>query len=269
MNPRRALTALGVGVLLCVIAPPPAFAHAAYESSDPANGSSVSSPPSRVMATFTEPVVEGSRLDVYDPCGDKVDNGDSLVAGDQITISMSADKQGEYTVSFDVVSAVDSHNTKGEFSFTSSGGALCAGEVQEEEPEAPSSRSQGGGGSGGGESGSQPGPGTVVSESTGSDPSAGTGASTSGAGGGGDGRQGTRLASDQGDDKPSFTARNRPRARVPNIQPIAASAEEQQSDILDGVPLSSFAMGLVLAAVIGAAGGKIYAGIMGWTRSAN
>lgn len=266
MNLRHALTALGVGILLSIVSTPAALAHAAYESSDPANGSSVSSPPSRVTATFTEPVVDGSRLDVYDPCGDKVDNGDSLVAGDQITISMSADKQGRYTVTFDVVSAVDSHNTKGEFGFTSSGGAPCAGAVQEEE-EAPSEQSQGGGGGGGGGgAGTQPDSGSGVSESTDSDASAGSEAGRSGAGGREEAKEGNRQASNRSADKPSFAARNRPRARVPNIQPIAASAEGQQPNILDGIPLGTFAIGLVLAAVIGAAGGKIYAGIMGWTR---
>lgn len=264
MNLSRAWIGLGVALLLSVLSAPAAQAHAAYESSDPDNGSTVSSPPSRVIANFTEPLNKESRLAIYDPCGDKVDNGDSLVAGDQITITMSGDKQGRYTVTFDVVSSVDGHPTNGDFGFTSSGGAPCAGAVREKEEEAPSEKSQGGGGGGG--AGIQPDSGSGVSESTGSDSSAGSEAGRSGAGGREEAKEGNRQASNRDADKPSFAARNRPRARVPNIQPVAASAEGQQPNILEGIPRGTFAIGLVLAAVIGAAGGKIYAGIMGWTR---
>lgn len=259
----RAWTGLGAALLLCIISAPAAQAHAAYESSDPDNGSTVSSPPSRVIANFTERLVEGSRLDVYDPCGDKVDNGDSLVVGDQITVSMSGDKQGRYTVRFDVVSAVDSHPTNGAFAFTSSGGAACASAAEEQE-EGPSQQPQNGSGGGGGQGGA-----------TGDDPAA----SSSGSSGGSEvsGRSGSRerggekgsndqASSTRTDAKRSAAARLRQRARVPNIQPTAASGEAQPGSALDGIPRGTFGVGLFLATLIGAAGGKIYAGIMGWTR---
>ena len=52
------------------------------------------------------------------------------------------------------------------------------------------------------------------------------------------------------------------RARVPNL--LAASDQEQEpKPVWDGIELDSFLTGLLLAAIIGAAGGKIYAGIMG------
>lgn len=55
--------AVSVAILLLTVSAPVAQAHAAYESSDPADGATVSSPPSRVTADFTEPLVaRGSRL---------------------------------------------------------------------------------------------------------------------------------------------------------------------------------------------------------------
>src|SRR5687768_5482312 len=122
----RRLLGLSVVALSIAAFSVPAFAHAAYESSDPADGSTVSSPPSRVIADFTERLQPAtSRLSVYDPCGAQVDNGDSLIANDRITVSMSANKQGTYVVRFQAHSDVDGHVTTGEFSFTSSGGSPC------------------------------------------------------------------------------------------------------------------------------------------------
>lgn len=263
MNVSRACIGFGIGLLLSVLSAPAVQAHAAYESSDPDNGSTVSSPPSRVIANFTEPLVKESRLEVYDPCGDKVDNGDSLVAGDQITISMSGDKQGRYTVTFDVVSSVDGHPTNGDFAFTSSGGAPCAGAVQQEE-EGPSQQPQNdsGGGRGGQRSGSS---GDSTGSSSGSSDTSRGSASETRDRGRGNANKGN-VSSTRSDGRAGAAARHRQKARVPNIQPVAASAEAERQSALAGIPRATFAVGLVLAALIGAAGGKIYAGIMGWTR---
>lgn len=264
MKLSRASIGVGVAFLLSLLFAPAAQAHAAYESSEPDNGSTVSSPPSQVIANFTEPLVEGSRLDVYDPCGDKVDNGDSIVAGDQITVLMSADKQGRYTVRFDVVSAVDSHPTNGDFSFTSSGGAPCAGAAGGEE-QGPSQQPQSGSGGGGGGGGTSSSDGSATSSSGSSE---GSEASSSQARRAGSKKQSSeQISSAAGGGKRGAAALHRQRARVPNIQPLAASGAAEPGSVLTGIPGATFAMGLVLAALIGAAGGKIYAGIMGWTRS--
>lgn len=260
MNLPRGAALFAVGLVVHLLGAPAAYAHAAYESSDPDDGATVSSPPSRVIANFTEPLIRGSRLDVYDPCGDKVDNGDSLVAGDQITVSMSADKQGRYTVTFNVVSAVDGHPTTGDFSFTSSGGAPC-GESDQEGNEGPTEQpnNQSGGGSQGSST-------SNASSSSGSGSSGGSGASMSGAAKRRQAKARDGQASGGRSGRPGFAARNRPRARVPNIQPAAASSEAQQPSVFEGIPRGTFGVGLLLAAIIGVAGGKMYAGIMGWTR---
>jgi hypothetical protein len=253
----RGAAALGIGLLLSLFVVPSAYAHAAYESSDPANESTVSSPPSRVTAEFTEPVVDDSRLEVFDPCGEQVDNGDSLVAADRITVSMSADKQGTYRVHFSVVSSVDGHPTSGDFIFTSSGGAPCPAEEPAEEEE-PS-----GGGSGGGNEGaggnSEPGSGSAGE--TGGDQT-GTGSARRA-----DGRRAIQRSS--GDNRGPRSVEDRVKAsRVEREPGDVASAPTAISmsgvaGIWEGIDLSQFLIALLVAAVIGAAGGFVYAGIMG------
>lgn len=257
MRKRRIGCAVGLVLLVSIVQPGAALAHAAYKSSDPANGSTVSSPPSRVTAEFTERLTQGSRLTVYDPCGAQVDHGDSLVAGTHITISMSADKRGLYTVHFDVVSAVDSHPTNGKFSFTSSGGGQCAGAAGEQKTGSSEQPKDAGGAS-------QTNANNDDASSSGSGSSASSGDPTS-SGGGSDGNTRRRIVSKDRSDGGRMP-RHRQGARVPNIQGVAASAEGQEPSVLDGIPARAFAIALLLAALIGAAGGKIYAGIMGWTR---
>lgn len=216
-----------------------------------------------MIADFTEPLVEGSNLVVYDPCGQQVDNGDSLVASDRITVTMSGEHEGVYTVNFDVVSAVDSHPTNGSFSF-SSGGQPCPGdEPVAQEPEQPS-----GGGSNAGNGGGAGNDSTSSSESGGGGSSASRPSSQAP-------NAGAPRSRDGGQKGDAVTTRrpgqNRPgqedpSAVVPNLNPASASGltEEAAPSVWDGIPMGFFFVGLALSTVIGAAGGKIYAGIMGW-----
>lgn len=251
----RGAAFLTLGLLLSVLVPTPAYAHAAYESSDPANGATVSSPPSRVTAEFTEPVVDNSTLEVYDPCGTRVDNGDSLVAADRITVSMSADKAGRYRVHFSVVSSVDGHPTSGDFGFTSSGGSPCPGEDPAEED--TSEGGNGDPGNGGAGDRSEPGNGSSGNGLQGS--------ATSGSGSG-------RAEADQRIDESAarngsardgrVTEASNDNAQGAESAPIAISFSDITS-IWDGIPIGDFMIALVVAALIGAAGGQIYAGILG------
>ena len=137
--PKRTTIATGLIVLLLGALAAPASAHAAYKESSPADGSTVSAPPTEVWAEFTEPPEssEASRLEVYDPCGARVDSGGTQASGYRMTTAMTADKQGEYTVLFQVVSALDGHPTKGQFTFTSTSGEPCPGSEEEPEPSEP------------------------------------------------------------------------------------------------------------------------------------
>ena len=228
----------------------PAHAHAAYEGSDPADGSTVSSPPSRITADFTERLVDGSRLSVYDPCGDQVDGGDSLVVNDRLTVSMSADKQGTYRVHFAVVSSIDGHPTNGDFTFTSSGGDPC----QSEE-------------SGGGDTDS----GNGGDSSTGSSGGRGSTGSTS-SGGGSTGRS-TRgpshaptndsTRSEKGTHSGGTRNHGLPRSREQgpgrsNRRTLALEEESQDPSALDGLELVPFLMTMGVAVVIGATAGRVY-----------
>ncbi|HEV3473139.1 MAG TPA: copper resistance protein CopC, partial [Actinomycetota bacterium] len=92
MDLRRGIV---VASLLVSLVPGAAYAHAAYKDSDPKDEASVSSPPSSVWAEYTEPVQEGY-LNIYDPCGARVDDGNTQVTGYRMTVGMSADRAGTY-----------------------------------------------------------------------------------------------------------------------------------------------------------------------------
>lgn len=255
----QALSAFAFALLIPAALGTPALAHAAYESSDPPDGGTVSSPPSRVTAEFTEPMVDGSYLTVTDPCGVQVDNRDSLVAADRLTVSMSADKQGTYTVRFDVVSSVDGHGTTGSFSFTSSGGAPCAA------PDEPSGDEQGSGGDEGKPNG---GAATNDTSSTGGDTRGGSNNARVDTA-----RREEQRARDEqraAGERQSASSRDRENALAAGsarneAQQVAAPVDDIRN-IWRGIPIGPLLFALAIAAAIGAAGGNIYAGIMGWTK---
>lgn len=57
-----------------------------------------------------------------------------------------------------------------------------------------------------------------------------------------------------------------PSAVVPNLNPAVASGPSDATapSVWEGIPMGAFFVALGLSMVVGAAGGKIYAGIMGW-----
>ncbi|MBA2725471.1 MAG: copper resistance protein CopC, partial [Actinobacteria bacterium] len=87
----------GALLVLLVLPTSPAFAHAAYKESSPADKSTVSSPPTEVWAEFTEPPAQSSQLEIYDPCGERVDSGSASILAYRMTTTMSSDRQGTYT----------------------------------------------------------------------------------------------------------------------------------------------------------------------------
>ncbi len=257
MTARRALVTALFAAVVVAAAASPAGAHAAYKDSNPADGETVGSPPSQVTAEFTEPLTDSSYLQVYDPCGDRVDSGDTIVSGYDMSVSMSGDKAGEYTVEFAAQSALDSHVTSGSFSFTSSGGPAC-----EAQPTQPPSTGGGGGGGGGGSTG---GGGGGSPESAGS----GAGGGTSGVPGGSGGATGP-AGSAGGKQDPSGKGGARGGSRRPSggapevdgpvsFQNAGDRAPEQSPWDL---PVGGVLMAFALCVMIGAAGGRVYAGIV-------
>ena len=244
---RRPVILLTVLVALVALSGP-ARAHAAYKSSDPADRSSVSSPPSRVTAEFTEPLAQGSYLQITDPCGSRVDGGDVSIVGYEMAVSMSGSRSGTYTVFYKALSQLDPHVVEGTFTFGVTAGPGCDSTTQEppsdstdpdpsDDTDEPSAEADD--------------PLLAQSDSSGSGPGPGTS---------GGGNFETSRASGRSSRPPG---REPIAAKVPNIAAPERPAEDQDASVYDGIPMGSFAVSLLLAALIGAAGGKIYAGIMG------
>lgn len=246
------LTGAAVAAIL-VAAPPAAFAHAAYKSSNPADESTVASPPARVSAEFTEPITDSSSMSVFDPCGNQVDNGDSQPSGYNMTVSMSGDRAGTYTVEFRAQS-VDSHVTSGKFTFTSSGGSACPGA----EPPPSSGGGESGGGSRGGSGGGAAAPEEPAA------PGAASGSKAPVAAGSGDGSAGSGGNA-------AATGRRAPRSdggsvREKTSAPVAfqntgGRQPAKRPDPWD-LPIGGVVLAFVLCVMIGAAGGRVYAGIV-------
>ena len=95
-------------------------AHAALASTQPADGSVVSTPPSQDSVTFDEAVgLTAGSLEVYSPGGSRVDNGQPLrVYADEIAVSLLPGiGDGTYTVVWHVISD-DTHPVQGAFTFS-------------------------------------------------------------------------------------------------------------------------------------------------------
>ncbi len=103
-----------------------ALAHAEMKSCTPAMNGAVETAPTQVVCIATESMdAKGSTLAVFDAHGMQVDKKDSAVDlddPDRVRISVSLDtammQDGEYTVKWTTVSAADSDEAKGEFTFT-------------------------------------------------------------------------------------------------------------------------------------------------------
>jgi copper resistance protein C len=218
-----------------------AEAHPAYKSSSPAANSSVAQPPSEVWVEFTEAIEDGT-ITVIDPCGDQADHGDEEMnlTMDRLTKGTHGDKAGTYTVQWSVLGS-DGHSTRGEFTFTSSGGADCPG-TKEPDPVAPPKKDRD--------------PRTPVVQKDVEDD--GTSVDNK-----------TDRPKDGSDHKRKQHHNNKSNDRVKGkrvvdiAQPSPPTDETAAKSIWDGIPLGDFLMALTVAALIGAAGGRIYAGIIG------
>jgi copper resistance protein C len=97
-----------------------AYAHAFLDRASPAVGSEVSSPPSMLTLTYTEPVEPlFSTVHVTDGSGTEVEQGKPSVKDDGRTLVVALKKlsPGDYHVEWHVTS-IDTHKTQGHFTFT-------------------------------------------------------------------------------------------------------------------------------------------------------
>jgi len=114
-----ALIGLLLALLLPTLTPTPAHAHAVLVSSNPVDGSVLTTAPAQVSLTFDEPVrmVPGA-VQVISSTGTKVDRGATLVSGDteiQLALPDRLPRDG-YTAMWRLVSA-DGHEISGSVSF--------------------------------------------------------------------------------------------------------------------------------------------------------
>lgn len=99
----------------------PAAAHDGLVSSTPSGGETVPEAPSAVMLTFSGEILAGSPaavvIEVTDPAGTVVSEGDSAVDGVTVTQQLSPDLiAGDYTVTWRVVSS-DGHPISSDYHF--------------------------------------------------------------------------------------------------------------------------------------------------------
>jgi methionine-rich copper-binding protein CopC len=119
----RALTRLLVaGVAACfalLLGAAPAFAHTRLESSDPADGASLSAAPDTVSLTFSEDVDPGfATITVVGPDGTSYQTGDVTGDGGEVRTGVSPlGPAGTYEIGYRVVSD-DGHPVSGTVAFT-------------------------------------------------------------------------------------------------------------------------------------------------------
>ncbi len=108
------------GLLLTAVR---ADAHNSLQSTDPADGSTLATPPTRVTLTFDQPAQAlGTEIVVVGPDGATVSTGTAELVDSTVAQALVADlPAGAYTVQWRVTSA-DGHPLSGELSFTAEAG---------------------------------------------------------------------------------------------------------------------------------------------------
>ncbi|PNI08398.1 copper resistance protein CopC [Arthrobacter sp. AFG7.2] len=132
----RQTLSLGLGILVFLAAVlgfgGPAAAHDAAESSSPASGASVPTPPEQVSVTFNKnPLGIGAAFSVKDASGTEWAEGPVEIVDNVASQKLrTGGPAGEYTVAWRVVSS-DSHPIEGTFAFTA---AAAQGPAPSESP---------------------------------------------------------------------------------------------------------------------------------------
>jgi copper transport protein len=115
---RLGFAALFAGVVALVALASPAWAHAQFVTSTPADGAHVDPAPDVVTLRFTEDVsLELGGVRVLNTDGERVDDNNAQADGEIVAVGLRDDlADGAYVVAWNVVSA-DSHPISGAFSF--------------------------------------------------------------------------------------------------------------------------------------------------------
>lgn len=100
-----------------------ALAHGDIQSTDPEEGSHPVDPPDEVRITFTQAPTADSRFEVVDGCDNDVLAGVSG-EGPNAVLEIEGGSTGAWTVRYRVISSVDGHPSRGNFSFLVGRGPL-------------------------------------------------------------------------------------------------------------------------------------------------
>ncbi|MCC7370453.1 MAG: copper resistance protein CopC/CopD [Chloroflexi bacterium] len=110
-----------LGVLLHLLTPSAALAHADLQQAEPAAGASIPTPPSALRLRFTEPLDRSAtRLEVLDERGTRLELGELAVGPPNdrlLTVELSGLTEGVYTVRWWSLSQVDGHRWQGVYRF--------------------------------------------------------------------------------------------------------------------------------------------------------
>ena len=116
-----ALTLIFAFALALVVQSQVAEAHANLVRSEPAANSTLDAAPDRITIWFTEPMEAGfSEIQVLNSAGARVDNGDSVVDANDLTVmsvGLPTLPDGTYTVAWRNLSTIDGHGLRGSFIF--------------------------------------------------------------------------------------------------------------------------------------------------------
>lgn len=113
-------TILTLAGLACMLAAPPAFAHAHLKMATPADNAKVSGSPASLLLDFTEDLnLVFSDVDIINASGGQVPHGKPTLDGGTV-LSVPIEPvlaPGSYTVKWHVLAA-DGHKSEGSYSFT-------------------------------------------------------------------------------------------------------------------------------------------------------
>jgi methionine-rich copper-binding protein CopC len=115
---RLGLAGVIAGIALLVGASP-AFAHAEFEGSDPADGASLATPPQSVSLTFSDTMRQGfNTVTVTGPDGLQYQAGDVTAQNETVTVAVNPlGPAGVYRIGYRVLSD-DGHPVTGQVGFT-------------------------------------------------------------------------------------------------------------------------------------------------------
>lgn len=117
-----AFAAVTLTGLALVLGAAPAFAHVSLVTSNPSDGASVTSLPTRIRLVFSEAVQEPAYVAVTAPNGSRVNSGSPVVARSTVVQSLKPlSAAGRYTVAYRIIS-VDGHPVSAGLSFTLAAG---------------------------------------------------------------------------------------------------------------------------------------------------